>query len=95
MVEERGGVIGLLQREVEDLKAALASAETHPSAPVVDSGTPVVDPRLEQELEKVIIWLGNAAGAATGQVLQASSASPPPIPAVLKEGSQGYQALPS
>lgn len=53
MVEERGGVIGLLQREVEDLKAALAGAETRAGAPV-DPLTPVIDPRLEQDLEKVI-----------------------------------------
>ena len=52
MVEERGGVIGLLQREVEDLKAALKGAETRASAPV-DPPTPVVDPRLEQDLAKV------------------------------------------
>lgn len=52
MVEERGGVIGLLQREVEDLKAALAGVETHPGVSI-DPGTPAIDPRLEQELEKV------------------------------------------
>lgn len=52
MVEERGGVIGLLQREVEDLKAALADAETRMSVPL-DPGPPAVDPRLEEELQKV------------------------------------------
>ena len=52
MVEERGGVIGLLQREVEDLKAALQGAETRASAPV-DPPMPIIDPRLEQDLRKV------------------------------------------
>lgn len=52
MVEERGGVIGLLQREVEELKAALADVETRSSGPI-DPGTPSIDPRLEQELQKV------------------------------------------
>lgn len=52
-MEERGGVIELLRREVEDLKAALASAaETRPSAPT-EPQPPVTDPRLEQELAKV------------------------------------------
>lgn len=52
VVEERGGVIELLQREVEELKAALADMETRSSVPI-DPGTPVIDPRLEQQLQKV------------------------------------------
>lgn len=52
VVEERGGVIGLLQREIEDLKAALASAATRPGVPLATK-TPAIDPRLELELKKV------------------------------------------
>lgn len=52
VVEERGGVIELLQTEVEELKAALTSAESRPSVPA-DPQTPAIDPHLGQELEKV------------------------------------------
>ena len=51
-MEERGGVIGLLQREVEDLKAALAGVETRSSAPI-EPDPPAVDPVLERKLETV------------------------------------------
>ncbi len=51
-MEERGGVIGLLQREVEELKAALAGVDTQPSVPI-DPDVPAVDPGLEQKLEMV------------------------------------------
>lgn len=52
VVEERGGVIGLLQREVEELKAALADVKTRSSVPV-NQEAPAVNPRLEEELQEV------------------------------------------
>ncbi|CAM9851016.1 unnamed protein product [Scytosiphon promiscuus] len=59
VVEERGGVIGLLQREVEDLKAALADAEARMSDVPVVTPTPAVDPRLKQELQQAMSALGD------------------------------------
>lgn len=51
-MDDRGAVIGLLKREVEDLKAALSDAETRRGV-WMDEGAPVIDPHLEIELEKV------------------------------------------
>ncbi|CAN0445203.1 unnamed protein product, partial [Ectocarpus sp. 12 AP-2014] len=57
VVEERGGVIDLLQREITDLKTALATADSGSSPPNTVE-TPFTDPHLEQELQKAMVALG-------------------------------------
>lgn len=52
MVDERGTVIGLLQKEVQDLKTALSDAASRIDVPT-GAEAPAVDPHLEAELEKV------------------------------------------
>lgn len=51
VVDERGVVIGLLEKEVEDLKAALIELESQ-RPPSVKKSSLVVDPRLEEELKQ-------------------------------------------
>ncbi|CAM9121890.1 unnamed protein product, partial [Ectocarpus sp. 4 AP-2014] len=56
VVEERGGVIDLLQREITDLKTALATVDSGSSPPNTVE-TPFTDPHLEQELQKAMVAL--------------------------------------
>lgn len=53
VVDERGAVIGLLKRELEDMKGALSDAETRRGV-WMETGAPTIDPRLEIELDKVL-----------------------------------------
>lgn len=52
VVDERGAVIDLLQREVESLKAAWANMDAERDVPTSEAA-PVVDLRLEAELKQV------------------------------------------
>lgn len=52
VADERSAMIGMLQREVKELEAALADAEERRGTWMAE-GAPAVDPILEEKLDKV------------------------------------------